>query len=79
MPEIPKIRSLHIFAISQEMLGGEVDFLPANKHESFQQVDSITLGLDSQACPKYPKQKVYNIFVIYQGKHEGWTWSFAFR
>ena len=50
--------------------GGEVDFLPANKHESFLQVDIITLGLCSQACPKYPKQ-VYNIFVISKGKREG--------
>ena len=38
------------------MEGGEVDFLPANKHESFLQVDSIILYLLSQACPKYPKQ-----------------------
>ena len=33
--------------------GGEVDFLPANEHDSFLQVDSITLGLRSQTCPKY--------------------------
>ena len=51
----------------------EVDFLPADpadKHKSFLQVDSITLGVLSQACPKYPKQQVYNIFVISQGKCE---------
>ena len=41
----------------------EVNFLPADKHESFLQVD-ITLGVHSQACPKYPKQQVYNIFAI---------------
>ena len=35
---------------------GEVDILPANKHESCLQVNSITLGLLSQACPKYPKE-----------------------
>ena len=71
MPKVPKIRSLHIVAISPEKHGAaEVDFLPANKHESFLQVDSITLDLHSQACPKYPKQKVYNIFVISQGKRE---------
>ena len=36
---------------------GEVDFLPANKHENFLQGDSITLGVRSQACPtQYPKQ-----------------------
>ena len=62
MPEVPKLRRLHIFAISPERHGCEVDFLPANKHESFVQVDSITLGLLSQACPKYPKQ-FYNIFA----------------
>ena len=49
---------------------GEVDFLPANKHKTFLQVASITLGAHSEACPKYPKQ-VYNIFALSQGKHEG--------
>ena len=34
----------------------ETNFLPANKHESFLQVDSIALDLLSQACPKYQKQ-----------------------
>ena len=43
MSKVPKIRSLHIFAISPDKHGGEVDFLPANKHESLQQVDSMTL------------------------------------
>ena len=38
-------------------------FAPADKRKSFQQIDSITLGVHSQACPKYPKQ-VYNIFAI---------------
>ena len=55
MPKVSKIRSLHIFAIFPEKLGDEVDFLPADKHKSFLQVDSITLGFRSQACPEYPK------------------------
>ena len=38
---------------------------------SFLQDDGITLGVLSQGCPKYPKQQVYNIFAICQGKHEG--------
>ena len=59
-PKVPKIRKLHIFA---------------NKHGSVLQTDSITFGLLIQACPKYLKQKSYNIFVISQGKCEGWTWS----
>ena len=52
MPKVPKIKSLHLFAIYPEKHGGgyEVDFLPANEPESFRQVDSITLGLCSQAC-----------------------------
>ena len=39
-------------------MGDEVDFLPVDsesRHESFLQVDSITLGVHSHACPKYPK------------------------
>ena len=51
-------------------MGNEVDFLPANKHESFIQDGSINLGVRSQACPKYPKQAC-NIFEISQGKYEG--------
>ena len=46
----------HIFAISPGKHGVEVDFLPANDHESLLQVDSITLGLCNQACSKYLKQ-----------------------
>ena len=56
MIKVPIIRSLHIFAISPEMHGCKVDFLPTNEHQSFLQVDSITLDLRSQAYPKYPKQ-----------------------
>ena len=37
----------------------------------------MTLGKNSQAYPKYPKQQVYNIFAISQGKHEEWSWFFA--
>ena len=37
-------------------MGGENDFLPANKHENFLPVNSITLGFRSQAWPKYPKK-----------------------
>ena len=49
-------------------------FLAWDKHESFLQVDIITLGVGSQACPKYPKQQVYNTFAISQGKREGWSY-----
>ena len=52
-------------------MGDEVDFLRVNKNKQFSQVDSITLGVSSQACAKYPKQQVYNIFAISQGKYKG--------
>ena len=52
-------------------MGYEVDILPTDKHESFLQAHSIILGARSQACPKYPKQQVYNVFTTSQGKHEG--------
>ena len=47
------------FAISlqyvRENLKDEVDFLPADKHQRFLQIDTITLGVCSQTCPNYPK------------------------
>ena len=48
-----------------------VDFLHADKHESFLQDGSINVGVISQTGPKYQKQSVYNIFAISQGKNEG--------
>ena len=51
-------------------MGNEVDFLPSGKHKSFLEVERITLSLPSQACPKHPKQQVYSIFAISQGKRE---------
>ena len=63
MPKIPKI-SFHVFAVSPEKQGYEIDFLPAYKHKSF-------LQIHSEACSKHPKQQVYNIFAIFQGKRKG--------
>ena len=39
----------------QKNVCDEVDFLSADKYKSFLQVDNITLGVCSQAYPKYPK------------------------
>ena len=44
-------------------MANEIDFFPADKQESFLQGDSITLGVCSQACPKYPKQHVYKMKI----------------
>ena len=42
--------------ISRKVWRVKLIFLPANKHKGYLQVDSVILGLLSQACPKYPKQ-----------------------
>ena len=48
----------------------KLTFLPVDKNESSLQFDSITLGEHRQVYPKYPKQQVYYIFAISQGKRE---------
>ena len=71
MPKIPKMRILHVFTICPENHMDEVDFLPANKHKSFLQVDSIALVVCSETYPKYPKSQVCNIFAMSQGPCKG--------
>ena len=58
-------------------MGDKVEFLPPDKHESFLQDGSITLGVTNKTDPKYQKQPVYNIFATSQGKNERWSWFFA--
>ena len=60
----------------QKSTDHETDFSPADKHKNFLQIDSITFGVHCQACPKQPKQQLYNIFEISQGKCKGWSWFF---
>ena len=38
----------------QKDLGDEVDFLPSDNCKSFWNDDSMTLGVCSRACPKFP-------------------------
>ena len=47
--------SLNIFALSPLKVGDEVEFLAEDKHKSFLQDGRITLGVISQAGPKYQK------------------------
>ena len=39
-------------------MGDEVEFLPADKHKSFLQDGSITLGVISQTGPEYHQFKI---------------------
>ena len=38
-------------------MSDEVDFLQADKHESFLQIHAMTFGGDGQAFPKFPNSK----------------------
>ena len=48
----------------KENVKDEVDFLLADKHERFLQIDTLILGLCGQACPNYSKQQVCYFFPI---------------
>ena len=52
----------------------KLNLLAADKRKSLPQIENKIFGVHSQTCPKYPKQQVYNIFAISQGKHKGWVW-----
>ena len=44
----------------------EIDFLHVDQHQTFLQVVTINLGGYGQACTNYTKQKVCEIFAIFQ-------------
>ena len=64
-------------------MDNEIYFWHADKHWSFFQVDTMILGVNSQTCPKYPKQEVYislqylqksvedEVYVLPADKHKG--------
>ena len=54
MPKAPKISFISL-QYHQKSMGYEIDFLPADKHRNFLQIDSIIFGVHGQACPKHPK------------------------
>ena len=43
--KVPKITRLNVFRISQKEVRDKVDFLHADKHQNFLQVDFNTLGV----------------------------------
>ena len=63
-PNYPKQVCISLQFLQKSMVY-EIDFLPADKHRIFLQIDSITLSVHGQACPKYSKQQLYNIFRIF--------------
>ena len=47
-------------------MGDEIEFLPGDKHKSFIQDGSITLGVIGQTGPKYQNQSAYNILQYFK-------------
>ena len=39
----------------KENVNDEADFLSADKHQRFLQIDTVILGMCDQECPNYPK------------------------
>ena len=56
IPRVPKItNSQYLLQYLLKDVSDGVDFLPADKHKSFLQVDTIIFDGHGQACPKFPK------------------------
>ena len=56
------------FAISLQNIKKEVsdefDFLHADQHESFLQIDTVIFDGNGQAFPKFAKKQVCNVFTM---------------
>ena len=74
MPKIPKVRSLHIFAISPEKYGGWSWFFACKRHKTYLQGDSVC----SQVCLKEPIQQICYFFAMSQ-RSEWWSLFLACR
>ena len=68
MPSANKIAGFFKMLYLKKEVGDEVYFW--HEHRSFLEDDSITFGVRSQSCPKFPKQPIYNNFAISQRKRE---------
>ena len=56
MPKLPKITSVLFFLqYLKKEVRDKVDFVHADKHESFLQIDTMIFDGDDQAFPKFPK------------------------
>ena len=55
MPKLPEINLRIFLQYLKENMKGEVDFLPADKHQRFLQNDTIILDVCGQACRNYLK------------------------
>ena len=76
MPEVPRITSYNIFAISHRKRENEVHFLPANDHQMFLQTDTmpshgkVTQNFKFSVSLQYLKKEVSDdADFLYADKH----------
>ena len=55
IPNYPKNKFAIAFQYLKKKVNDEVDFLQADKHKSFLQIDTMIFDGDGQAFPNYPK------------------------
>ena len=61
MPKVPKVTKLQNFG--KKEVRYEFNILHEDKNQSFFEADTIVFGGQDQACPKFPKQQVFAIFL----------------
>ena len=66
MPKVPKVTKLQ--NLGKKEVRHKFNFLHEDKNQSFLEADTIVFGGHNQACPKYPKQQVFAIFLQYLKK-----------
>ena len=68
MPKVPKVTKLQ--NLGKKEVRHKFNFLHEDKNQSFLEADIIVFGSHNQACRKYQKQRVCNIFAISQERRE---------
>ena len=71
MSKAPKVKKLQ--NLGKKEVRHKFNFLHEDKNQSFLETDAIVFGSHNQACPKYPKQQVFAIYLQNlkkEGRHE---------
>ena len=61
MPKVPKVTKLQ--NLRKKEVRHKFNFLDEDKNQNFLEADTIVFGGHDKACPKYPKQQVFAIFL----------------
>ena len=61
MPKVPKVTKLQ--NLGKKEVRHKFNFLHEDKNQNFLEADTIVFGGHAKACPKYPKQEGFAIFL----------------